>query len=828
VAKSFSMLLEEIDPSVLASARESLHHARTLSSYTPASFPSGTDHSPQHTDAVDEHAGMLCAAGLIQELNDAERYLLLLACHFHDLGMVGTEEESATSAGQESIRRQHSVRIGERIKAEWQAFKLKSQPYAEALALTCRGHRPERDANGEPTWADLPELLTLGRNETVRPRLLSAILFAADELHIGDDRASHQVEQYREIRSKTAKVHWARHQAIRGPDLVAGQLRFSVQVDTPEQEEDLRRNVIRKAGQALWALQKEVTAHELNIALPRLVLTWNRDKCLCLCLWMQLMSLLAQSRDELESTLTTNYVAHVASCPDITDFASDTDSEERAIAAACKRIVSDAFSLGIVEAPAESKVQVRKDSQDVRKVIQAGMCEADASNVHFCISTAKTYSIALFESELGQYWIRHFVYPSVRATYSLQHTSTAFEDQVTTLLQVSPTACQLVETLSPARSLLAKPELLESLVMSGILMDLSDNSEIVLTPSVRHAFRLLATRVTMSLPQITYFIEEHALMRGFSFKEVTELLTEDFAKRPTQVAGGKHISMVEIADTPPAFPAIQSPYIIAASLRSRVGIALVGEPNKFDITVESDSDAESNASITSHSILITPQVGNGQLLFAHGRIRIDVVSRSMTFIAAEPGSAECEECPYFLRIDGMRQGAPSNFTIRSRLTHVTVVDALEVCKLRQLGDEGTVAFVIAHNETTLKLGQLATGTLKGLWESWGNQIEMLEKMVNLAPSLVLPCDDVDTNIGRETIDRCTNDPSLSLVPELKIQLSDREVVRSVVLRHYFSSEENSLFDEESLNFHDEESFSLPSMKCDAETLVKLQEEWDSV
>ncbi|MEZ6145181.1 MAG: hypothetical protein R3B91_07050 [Planctomycetaceae bacterium] len=54
-------------------------------------FPSGTKHTPEHTAMVERIADYLPTDDLLSELTDDEIGLLILGCHYHDLGMSGTE-----------------------------------------------------------------------------------------------------------------------------------------------------------------------------------------------------------------------------------------------------------------------------------------------------------------------------------------------------------------------------------------------------------------------------------------------------------------------------------------------------------------------------------------------------------------------------------------------------------------------------------------------------------------------------------------------------------------------------------------------------------------
>ena len=81
--------------------------------HTWSTFQTGTKHTPEHTQAVEEIAGLLLSDDVVAELQDDEIAMLILACHFHDLGMAGTEADSATREGRDRVRKEHAISIGE-------------------------------------------------------------------------------------------------------------------------------------------------------------------------------------------------------------------------------------------------------------------------------------------------------------------------------------------------------------------------------------------------------------------------------------------------------------------------------------------------------------------------------------------------------------------------------------------------------------------------------------------------------------------------------------------------------------------------------------------
>ena len=155
--------------------------------HTWSTFQTGTKHTPEHTQSVEAIASLLLSDDAIAAMKDDEIAMLILACHFHDLGMAGTEADNATDEGRDRVRKEHAISIGERIRERWQELGFENQNYAEVLAEVCRGHRPDK-LNGFANWNSLPVHRNIGPDRFVRLRLVSAMVYAADELHLGDDR----------------------------------------------------------------------------------------------------------------------------------------------------------------------------------------------------------------------------------------------------------------------------------------------------------------------------------------------------------------------------------------------------------------------------------------------------------------------------------------------------------------------------------------------------------------------------------------------------------------------------------------------------------------
>jgi hypothetical protein len=184
---------------------------------------------------------MLLSDSFLSCLRDEELFFLAVACHYHDLAMAGTEADDRSPETREQVRRDHALRIGRIVKEKWAELGFDDERTAQVLAEICHGHRPKKNANGEANWDELSSIEVLRLGVAVRVRLLSAIVYASDELHLGGDRAPARVQMWRDIQNKESRRHWRRHRAVNGPFSPGeGSLLFQVRIDTPGFEGNLR------------------------------------------------------------------------------------------------------------------------------------------------------------------------------------------------------------------------------------------------------------------------------------------------------------------------------------------------------------------------------------------------------------------------------------------------------------------------------------------------------------------------------------------------------------------------------------------------------------
>jgi hypothetical protein len=211
-------VLRARNPDVADQAMRVIREAHRVLEYTVSTFSGGTDHTARHTTTVESIGRMLLPDAFLAVLTDEELFFLGVACHYHDLAMAGTEADERSPEAKEQVRRDHAVRVGTRVREKWAELGFEDERTAQVLGEVCRGHRPKKNTEGAANWDELNRVDVLGPGRSVRVRLLSAIVYAIDELHLGADRAPARVQNWRDIRNEEDRRHWGatcRHQRTR-------------------------------------------------------------------------------------------------------------------------------------------------------------------------------------------------------------------------------------------------------------------------------------------------------------------------------------------------------------------------------------------------------------------------------------------------------------------------------------------------------------------------------------------------------------------------------------------------------------------------------------
>ncbi|MHB0961111.1 MAG: HD domain-containing protein [Pirellulaceae bacterium] len=500
-----------------------VNEAYPLLWHTLSTFPSGTSHTPEHTFTVEKILTMLVSKAVLSQLNDDELQLLILGCHYHDLGMAGTEADNATPAGQDQARRDHGVRIGDLLREKWQYLGFRDLALADALAEVCRGHRPPK-VNGVASWETTRETAILAPSRSARLRVVSALVYAADELHIGADRASVKQEQWLQIGNDEARRHWKRHQLIRGPAIVDGCLRFDVTPPTIALERDLRKHVLLKALSAVKASNSLLASQGIGEELNPITIVWNRESLWRLLMVHELSDLVPRSRECISDAVISAYESAAKDFADLTSYACITHDDKESLRAEIARVVADYTCRGLFLSSEglEGERFVMNTDMPAADVFFQTAKQADDLDVLFEGRYAAHFDFGLQRSAFG---IRHTelsVEPLVRATYGLLNVSAA--ETTFTLLRLSPTARRLAIEGAPSPSILAKTHALALAVVSGASLDLLRDPTLILDATFRTAYRALTSLVAKEQPAFSRLIEELALVDGYTFEQLCEAI----------------------------------------------------------------------------------------------------------------------------------------------------------------------------------------------------------------------------------------------------------------------------------------------------------------
>ncbi len=187
----------------------------------------GTDytlHGIEHSIAVINKLDQLVVGlGPKDKLTEIEIFCLLSAAYLHDVGMLIPYQDDqekvksiqlsidASYTHQDLIRADHHLRSGSYIKEHYKALGI-DHVESECIRLISEGHR--KVDLFSPIYEDTPI-----SSETIRVRLLSALLRIADELDIDYRRAPENVYQIltKDMQMPSfSRLQWLRHHYTNG------------------------------------------------------------------------------------------------------------------------------------------------------------------------------------------------------------------------------------------------------------------------------------------------------------------------------------------------------------------------------------------------------------------------------------------------------------------------------------------------------------------------------------------------------------------------------------------------------------------------------------
>lgn len=165
-----------------------------------------TEHTLDHSLSVENLYGV-CFHEVIEELNEDEKFLLIVATLVHDIGMVGNSRFKDNHDYAEEIRSGHNYRSGEFISEYRRELGLDTKE-ASAIQKIASSHRVV-------PLDSIQEAQPYGQGGEIRIKLLSALIRLADELDILEERAPWLVKEYLGI-SEESLVHHNRHEVMTG------------------------------------------------------------------------------------------------------------------------------------------------------------------------------------------------------------------------------------------------------------------------------------------------------------------------------------------------------------------------------------------------------------------------------------------------------------------------------------------------------------------------------------------------------------------------------------------------------------------------------------
>lgn len=565
--------------------------------YTLSTFSGGTDHTQRHTQTVEKIARMVLSDEFLAALAPQELFFLAVACHYHDLAMAGTEADDKTAEAREQVRRDHAVRIGGIVRDQWAELGFEVPRSAEVLGEVCRGHRPKKNADGEANWDELHEIEVLGPGVAVRVRLLSAVIYAIDELHLGADRAPERVQNWRTIQDDESRRHWRRHQAVNGPVTQhPSALLFQVTPDTPEFEENLRSQVFRKAFSALRDLRRQAKAEDVRAALPSITIQWRRDRMWELLLPVICSDMAPRSRSEIIQSVLNRFRQYAADRIVLDSVCTESGNADAELEASVGRAVDDAVTKRhLVATPPSAARFVLSLLPTVADVFFASARQADDLDLLFVGRYRDSWEQELFVSEFGRGYVRCAVFPAVERAYSVRLTQQSTTDPVRVLLESCPTAARLVSDNAPSPDNLVKDSLLAQAVMTGALFDLHSDPERLLDGPVRAAVRALTAGNGTVAPTVR-LLEELALLGGFTHEQLSAAVCSSQAARAAmedQTTGAGNSVQIHMTQSIPAGAggAAHLSRLLLASQRAGTPILLTAAAD-HDLTLRVEGNSE--------------------------------------------------------------------------------------------------------------------------------------------------------------------------------------------------------------------------------------------
>jgi hypothetical protein len=642
--------LAEIDIKLADETRQLVTNVEPLLARAPATFPSGTSHTAQHTHVVEMCASMLIPDAMLSELSKDELQLLILGCHCHDLGMSATVRQCSTPEDQEQARRDHAVRVGSQLRKHKFEIGFRDDALIDALAEVCRGHRPKK-VDGKANWDDIKPSLILSPARTARIRVIAALVYAADEMHLGHDRAPEREQSWAEISNPESAKHWERHRLIVGPALSNGRVQFNVTAPTLASESDLLKNVLMKALGAVHDSRKLILTEGIDVDLAEVEIVWNREPLWELLTVKAASDLQPRTIEKVGADVLQLYLKCSSEFVDIAELGVVVGSDKQSLLAGIRRTVSD-FECRDFLQPAE-----KADGLTLNASLDAAAYFFDLTKAADAIDSilqgkyAALHDFDLQRSRFGALHHAEAVSPTIAKGFGI-YPALPKDSPAAILLELSPTARAMAMQGVPSSSMIAKPTPLALVTLAGASLDTLRQSELMLDERLRNAFKALAAEIAKELPTFIKFVEEIALLRGYSDDQLEGVLVPSAGViEAHQQSVGQDGRGIEDSDNrsitiTQTFPSILDsacvafPHLLIASQRTGYPVKFIGgDDTSLTVKEVRPDNSESESSIAAFAI--GPGEGrHAGTMCERADFDFDPESRVLTFQMQQRGTDE--------------------------------------------------------------------------------------------------------------------------------------------------------------------------------------------
>lgn len=734
--------LAEVSLPLSEQAKHIIDRAKPLLENTRSTFPTGTDHTSLHTITVEVIASILLPDSFLAELNPFELFFLTASCHYHDLGMAGTEADEASEITREHARRTHSVHIGDRIRNEWANLGFENERIATILGEICRGHRPKRDKFGIVNWDELPSIGVIAADTSVRVHLLAALIYAIDELHIGADRAPRRTERWRNITNLESRRHWTRHQAIHGPALsTSDTLLYQICVNTPGFEEKLRSQVLLKALTSLNELREQTKKGGISTSIRNVSIQWNRLDSYKLLLIISCSDLIFRTKDEIIDCIISLYRYETSDQTVINSYCEELCSHESRLKE-ITRVVDDAIIYDDLTVDKNRRTHFALSDNEITLSKAIALADsADDTDKLFFGRYHKSWKTRILDSNYYRRYIRESCLKKIDAAYSVQIGELPPNDPLLILFERCPSASQQVIGNVPRLSNLSKDSLVEQLAIAGALIDLYDDPIRILDQELRSAIHTLTDK-SESIKSTIRLFEELALIDGLGsnqspgeedVKSAITLSSEDTNNRAS-------VTLSQNIDPTDQSNIFHLNKLLLASQRSKTPIILC-DTSEQKIDIDTNQSGKSTLQNHAKTIRITPSESHS---WGHAYLPASVIivdrKNTVELHLRRFGAELISELPLIIRLPpppSAGNSVPVTFGISINWPYLTIIDLVTIHKVNQILHNANATLELILQDDQLLASTTTTPPFKAFellhWSD--NTIDLLK---DLDQSLPLP------------------------------------------------------------------------------------------